>query len=67
MNKNEQKRLTTKTISVNQRKGHRPKLLEVLVCYNFAEGLTDEEEARFLASKADLFAVGTRLCPNQTW
>jgi hypothetical protein len=50
---------TVKTISVSQRKGPRPKLPEVFVSYNFAKGLTDEEEDRFLASEADLFAVGT--------
>lgn len=35
---------TLKTVSMSQRKGPRPKLPEVLVCYNCAEGLTDEEE-----------------------
>jgi hypothetical protein len=48
-----------KIISVNQRKGPHPKLPEVLVCYNFVKGLTDEEEDRFLSTEEDLFAIGT--------
>ena len=55
---------TVKTISVSQRKGPRPKLPEVLVCYNFTEGLTDEEEALWLASEQDLLAVGTVTLPR---
>ena len=47
MNKNKQEKLTTKTISVSQQKGLRPKLLEELVCYNFAKGLTKEEKIDF--------------------
>ena len=50
---------TVKTISINQRKGPLPKLPEVLVCYNLAEGLTVEEEDHFIRSEEDLFAVGT--------
>jgi hypothetical protein len=50
---------TVKTILVNQRTGPYPKLPEVLVCYNFVEGLTDEEEDRFFSTKEDLFAIGT--------
>jgi hypothetical protein len=48
-----------KTISVNQRTGPYPKLPEILICYNFVEGLTDEEEDRFLSIEEDLFAIGT--------
>jgi hypothetical protein len=36
----------------------------VVVCYNFAEGLTNEEEDRFLALDVDLFAVGTMTLPQ---
>jgi hypothetical protein len=50
---------TVKTISVNQQIRPRPKLLEVLVCYNFVERLTNKEEGRFLSTKEDLFAIGT--------
>ena len=55
---------TVKTISINQRKGPLPKLPKVLVCYNLAEGLTDEEEDRFLITEEDLFAVGTITLPE---
>ena len=55
---------TVKTVSVSQRKGPRPKLPEVLVCYNFTEGLTDEEEARWLATEQDLMAIGTVTIPR---
>jgi hypothetical protein len=55
---------TVKTIYVSQRKGPKPKLLEVLVCYNFPKGLTDEEEDRFLTSEADIFAVGIMTLPQ---
>lgn len=34
--------VTIKTISVSKQKGPRSTLPEVLVCYNFAEGLTDD-------------------------
>jgi hypothetical protein len=40
----------------------RPTLLEVFICYNFLEGLTNEEEDQHLPLQEDLFAVGLLLC-----
>ena len=56
--------MTIKTIYVSQHKGPKPKLLEVLVYYNFPKGLTDEED-RFLTSEVYLFAVGTMILSQQ--
>ena len=44
--------------------GPLPKLLEVMVSYNLAEGFIDEEEDRFLMAEEDLFAVGTMTLPH---
>lgn len=55
---------TVKTISINERTGPLPKLPEVLVCYHLAEGLTDEEEDRFLQTEEDIFAVGNVTLPE---
>ena len=55
---------SVKIISINQRMGPHPKLLEVLICYNFVEGLTNEEEDRFLSTEEDLFAIGTITLPR---
>ena len=50
---------TVKTISINQRKGPLLKLPDVLVYYNLAEGLTEEEEDCFIRTQKDIFAVET--------
>ena len=52
------------TIFINQKKGSRKKLLEMLDCYNFAKGLTDEKEDCFLALKKDLFIIKTMTLPQ---
>jgi hypothetical protein len=56
---------TLKTILVNQRLGLRPQLLEVLVCYNIVEGLTNKEEDQHLSTKDDLFAIDAILLPRE--
>jgi hypothetical protein len=47
-----------KTISVNQRIGLHPKLLENLIYYNFVERLTNKEENKCLSIEEDLSANG---------
>jgi len=55
---------TVRTIKVNPRKGPRPKLPEVLVCYNFAEGLTDMQERNLLLTENNLIPIGTFTLPE---
>jgi hypothetical protein len=44
---------------VNQRTRPRPKLSEVLVCYNYIERLIEKEEDQLLSTEDDLFTIGT--------
>jgi hypothetical protein len=56
---------TVKTISVNQRLGPHPQLLEVLVCYDIVEELVDEEEDQLPSTKEDLIAIGSIPLPGK--
>lgn len=50
---------TVRTIPVNPRTGPRPKLPEVLVCYDFAKGLTEQQELNLLLTEEELIPIGT--------
>lgn len=46
------------------RTGPRPQIPEVLVCYNFTEGLTDQEELIYLEFELDLIPIGKLSLPQ---
>lgn len=49
---------TVRSIQVNFQASPRPKLLEVLVCYNFGKGVTDWQESIYLEFEHDLIPTG---------
>lgn len=49
---------TVWTIPINLQIDPRPKLPEVLVYYNFTEGLTEQQESSYLESEEDLISIG---------
>ena len=50
---------TVKTVKINHQLGYEAVTPHALVCYNFAEGITDDEETIFLAADPTLQPVGT--------
>ena len=50
---------TVKTVKINRQLGYEAVTPHALVCYNFAEGITDDEETIFLAADPTLQPVGT--------
>ena len=50
---------TVKTVKINQQLGYEAVTPHALVCYNFAEDITDDEETIFLAADPTLQPVGT--------
>jgi hypothetical protein len=50
---------TVKTVKINRQLGYEVVTPHALVCYNFAEGITDEEEEILMASDPTLYTVGT--------
>ena len=50
---------TVKTVKINYQLGHEVVTPHALVCYNFAEGITDDEETILLAADPTLQPVGT--------
>jgi hypothetical protein len=55
---------TIKIIHVTKKLGAPTKLLEVLVCYDFHFGISDEEEILMFAIKPRLFSIGTIVVPT---
>ena len=50
---------TVKTVKINRQLGYEALTPHALVCYNFAEGITDDEETILLAADPTLQPVGT--------
>ena len=50
---------TVKTVKINRQLGYEVVTPHALVCYNFAEGITDDEETILLAADPTLQLVGT--------
>ena len=50
---------TIKTVKINRQLGYEAVTPHALVCYNFAKGITDDEETTFLAADPTLQPVGT--------
>ena len=50
---------TVKTVKINRQLGYEVVTTHALVCYNFAEGITDDEETILLAADPTLQPVGT--------
>ena len=50
---------TVKTVKINRQLEYEAVTPHALVCYNFAEGITDDEETIFLAADPTLQPVGT--------
>ena len=50
---------TVKTVKINRQLGYEAVTPHALVCYNFAEGITDDEETILLAADPTLQLVGT--------
>ena len=50
---------TIKTVKINRQLGYEAVTPHALVCYNFAEGITDDEETILLAADPTLQPVGT--------
>ena len=50
---------TVKTVKINRQLGYEAVTPHALVCYNFAEGITDDEETILLAADPTLQPVGT--------
>ena len=50
---------TVKTVKINHQLGYEAVTPHALVCYNFAEGITDDEETILLAANPTLQPVGT--------
>ena len=50
---------TIKTVKINRQLGYEAMTPHALVCYNFAEGITDDEETILLATDPTLQPVGT--------
>ena len=50
---------TVKTMKINRQLGYEAVTPHALVCYNFAEGITDDEETILLAADPTLQPVGT--------
>ena len=50
---------TVKTVKINRQLGYEAVTPHALVCYNFAEGITDDEETILLAADCILQPVGT--------
>jgi hypothetical protein len=57
---------TIKTVRISRQLGPDTVTPHALVCYNFVEGLTDEEEAILMASDPALHALGTIDCNQIT-
>ncbi len=47
------------TITLTKHLDNNTKRLELLLCYDFVNGITDEEEYMLLAVELDLFGIGT--------
>jgi hypothetical protein len=50
---------TVRTILINKKLGVETKRPQVLVCYDFMEGLIDEEENMIFEIELELFSIGT--------
>ena len=50
---------TVKTVKINRQLGYEAVTPHALVCYSFAEGITDDEETILLAADPTLQSVGT--------
>src|SRR5579875_3067581 len=50
---------TVKTVKINRQLGYEAVTPQALVYYNFAKGITDDEEATLLAAEPTLQPVGT--------
>ena len=50
---------TVKIVKINHQLGYEVETPHALVCYNFAEGITDDEETILLAADPTLQPVGT--------
>jgi hypothetical protein len=57
---------TLKTILVTKKLGVQTRQLEILVCYNFHFGISNEEEDVMFTTKLDLFSIGTIAVPTHT-
>ena len=50
---------TVKIVKINRQLGYKAVTPHALVCYNFVEGITDDEEAMLMASDPGLHTLGT--------
>jgi hypothetical protein len=50
---------TVQTITIFKHLGSEVRRLEVLLCYNYHNGITDEEEDIIFAIELELFSIGT--------
>ena len=50
---------TVKTVKINHQLGYEAIIPHALICYNFVEGITDEEEEILMAADSTLHTLGT--------
>ncbi len=55
---------TIKTITIFKHLGGEVRRTEVLLCYNYQNGITDEEKDIIFATKPKLFLIGTISLPK---
>jgi hypothetical protein len=58
---------TIRTITITRKLGAPTKHLEILVCYDFHYGLSNEKEDLMFAIEPRLFSIGTIAIPTSFW
>ncbi len=58
---------TIRTISITKKLGAPTKCPEVLICYDFLYGISNEEEDLMFAIEPRLYSIGTIVIPTSLW